>query len=62
MCNIIANINYMAIEVLSSLVQPMHMGFDIRQEQMNKAAVLSSRPFLECLLDMMINHMVSGAH
>lgn len=39
-------------------VQPMHDDYDIRQEQMNKASIMSSKSFLQSLLDMFKNHVV----
>jgi len=39
--------------------QPMHDDYDLRQEQLNKGSILSSRSFLENLLEMFNNHVVS---
>lgn len=40
--------------------QPMHDDYDLRQEQQNKASLLSSKKFLECLMDMFTVHVVSA--
>ena len=37
----------------------MHDDYDIRQEQMNKYSLMSSRKFLESLLEMFNAHVVS---
>lgn len=39
-------------------IQPMHDDYDIRQEQLNKASIMSSKSFLQSLLDMFKNHVV----
>lgn len=46
---------------LSSLfrVQPMHDDYDLRQEQLNKASLLSSKKFLENLLEKFITNVVN---
>ena len=36
----------------------MHEDYDIRQEQLNKASIMSSKSFLEKLLDMFKAHVV----
>lgn len=48
-----------AIDCICALMQPMHDECDLRQEQLNKSSLLSSNKFLESLLDMWINHIVS---
>ena len=40
----------------------MHDDYDLRQEQLNKASLLSSRKFLETLLEMFNEHVVSMVH
>ena len=37
----------------------MHENYDLRQEQLNKSSLLSSKKFLEDLLDIFSNHVVS---
>ena len=41
------------------LFQPMHEDYDLRQEQLNKASIMSSKKFLENLLEMFKTHVVS---
>lgn len=48
-----------AIDCICALMQPMHDDCDLRQEQLNKSSLLSSNKFLESLLEMWINHIVS---
>ncbi|KRY71181.1 DnaJ -like protein subfamily C member 13, partial [Trichinella pseudospiralis] len=50
-------VSYAAVEVLCSLMQALHAGFELRQEQANKSSLLSSPTFLEYLLDMMLTHV-----
>ena len=50
---------YAALEFLSALMQPMHSDYELKQEQLNKAALLSSKKFLEGLMEIFINHVVS---
>ena len=38
--------------------QPMHDNYDLRQEQMNKSSLLSSRKFLGTLLEIFTTHVV----
>ena len=42
--------------------QPMHDDYDLRQEQLNKASIMSSKAFLENLLEMFNAHVVSLLH
>lgn len=53
-------VNHAAIDMLCALMQPMHDDYDLRQEQLNKAALLSSKKFLEGLLDLFGTHVVQG--
>lgn len=48
-----------AIDCICALMQPMHDDCDLKQEQLNKSSLLSSNKFLESLLDMWVNHIVS---
>ena len=41
------------------LSQPMHDNYDLKQEQLNKTSVLSTKKFLENLLDIFYGHVVS---
>lgn len=40
-------------------LQPMHDDYDLRQEQLNKASLLSSKKFLENLLEKFITNVVN---
>ena len=40
----------------------MHDNYDLRQEQMNKSSLVSSRKFLGTLLDIFTTHVVSAMH
>nr|CAB3238835.1 dnaJ homolog subfamily C member 13 [Phallusia mammillata] len=44
-------VSHAAIDTLVSLLCPMHDNYDLRQEQLNKASLLSSKQFLQSLLD-----------
>lgn len=45
--------------MICCLMHPMHDDYELRQEQLNKSSILSNKIFLEKLLDMWINHIVS---
>lgn len=45
--------------MICCLMHPMHSDYEIRQEQLNKASILSNKAFLGKLLDMWIAHIVS---
>nr|XP_014352446.1 PREDICTED: dnaJ homolog subfamily C member 13 [Latimeria chalumnae] len=49
-----------AIDMLCALMCPMHDDYDLRQEQLNKASLLSSRKFLENLLEKFNVHVGHG--
>ncbi|GFN83676.1 Dnaj homolog subfamily c member 13-like, partial [Plakobranchus ocellatus] len=51
-------ITHAAIDMLCALMQPMHDNYDLRQEQLNKTSLMSSRKFLEALLEMFNEHVV----
>lgn len=51
-------ITHAAIDMLCALMQPMHDNYDLRQEQLNKTSLMSSRKFLETLLEMFNEHVV----
>lgn len=40
-------------------MEPMHDNYDLRQEQLNKQSLLSSEKFLDALLDLWTQHVVS---
>lgn len=50
-------VTYAALEMLNTLLQPMHLDYDIRQEQQNKSSILSSKKFLETLLEIFLRHV-----
>lgn len=52
--------SHAALDAVCALMQPMHQEPDLRQEQLNKASMLSSAPFLEGLLAMWADHVVSA--
>ncbi len=51
---------YATIEFLNSLMQPMHADYDLKQEQLNKHSLLSSKKFLEGLMDIFKAHVKKG--
>lgn len=51
---------YSAVEFLNGLMQPMHNDYDIKQEQLNKSSLLSSKKFLEGLMEIFTNHVKKG--
>ncbi|XP_045490709.1 dnaJ homolog subfamily C member 13 isoform X1 [Pieris rapae] len=53
--------SHAALEAVCALLQPMHAEPDLRQEQLNKASMLSSQPFLEGLLSMWAQHITAGS-
>lgn len=49
----------LALDLFSHVsLQPMHDDYDLRQEQLNKASLLSSKKFLENLLEKFITNVV----
>ncbi|CAG5029931.1 unnamed protein product [Parnassius apollo] len=57
----VAGCAHAALEAVCALMQPMHLDPDLRQEQLNKASMLSSPAFLEGLLAMWAEHVTSGS-
>ncbi|CAH0401433.1 unnamed protein product [Chilo suppressalis] len=53
--------SHAALDAVCALMQPMHQEPDLRQEQLNKASMLSSTAFLEGLLTMWAEHVTSGS-
>jgi hypothetical protein len=51
-------ISHAAIDMLCTLMEPMHEDYDLKQEQLNKSSLLSSDRFLDGLLDMWTTHVV----
>ena len=52
-------ITHAVVDFLCALMQPMHDNFDLRQEQLNKSSLLSSKGFLDTLLKELQTHIVS---
>uniref|UniRef100_A0A8B9HJM2 J domain-containing protein n=1 Tax=Astyanax mexicanus TaxID=7994 RepID=A0A8B9HJM2_ASTMX len=53
-------VTHAAIDMLCALMCPMHDDYDLRQEQLNKASLLSSKKFLENLLEKFISNVEHG--
>ncbi|KAL3854398.1 hypothetical protein ACJMK2_013668 [Sinanodonta woodiana] len=54
-------VKHAALDMLSTLMQPMHDEYDLRQEQLNKLSLLSSKKFLQTLLEIFNEHVVRGS-
>lgn len=54
-------VTHAAVDMLCALMQPMHDDYDLRQEQLNKSSLLSSKAFLESLLDVLRSHVDLGS-
>lgn len=54
-------VSYAAIDMLNSLMHSMSTEYNIKQEQLNKSSLLSSKMFLESLLDMWTEHVNLGS-
>ncbi|GMT02615.1 hypothetical protein PENTCL1PPCAC_24789, partial [Pristionchus entomophagus] len=52
-----AEVDHAVVEMLTALMHPMHDGYNLRTEQMNKMSLLSSPSFVEHLLDLMKTHV-----
>ncbi|XP_035216788.1 dnaJ homolog subfamily C member 13-like isoform X2 [Stegodyphus dumicola] len=55
-----AGVAHASIDMLCALMQPMHDDYDLRQEQLNKSSLLSTKKFLESLLEMFVEHIDKG--
>uniref|UniRef100_A0A158R602 J domain-containing protein n=1 Tax=Syphacia muris TaxID=451379 RepID=A0A158R602_9BILA len=53
-------IDHCCVEMLCALMQPMHPNYELRLEQLNKSSLLSNKPFVEHLLNLIVNHMERG--
>uniref|UniRef100_A0A3Q3W297 J domain-containing protein n=1 Tax=Mola mola TaxID=94237 RepID=A0A3Q3W297_MOLML len=53
-------VTHAAVDMLCALMCPMHDDYDLRQEQLNKASLLSSKKFLENLLEKFITNVDHG--
>lgn len=54
-------ITYAAIDMLNSLMHSMSGEYNLKQEQLNKSSLLSSKPFLENLLNTWTEHVNLGS-
>ncbi|XP_077997979.1 dnaJ homolog subfamily C member 13-like [Glandiceps talaboti] len=54
-------VNHAALDMLCALMQPMHDDYELRQEQLNKSSLLSSKKFLENLLELFTVHVGRGS-
>lgn len=52
-------ITHACVDFLCALMQPMHDNFDLRQEQLNKSSLLSSKAFIDSLMEVLSSHVVS---
>ena len=52
-----AGVTHAALDMVCALMQPMHDNPDLKQEQLNKASLLSSAKFQEKLLEAWTNHV-----
>ncbi|TKR92925.1 hypothetical protein L596_007484 [Steinernema carpocapsae] len=53
-------IDYACVEMLNALMQPLHVNYDLRMEQNNKQALLSTDDFVKHLMGLMVNHINRG--
>uniref|UniRef100_A0A8C7UW68 J domain-containing protein n=1 Tax=Oncorhynchus mykiss TaxID=8022 RepID=A0A8C7UW68_ONCMY len=53
-------VTHAAIDMLCALMCPMHDDYDLRQEQLNKASLMSSKKFLENLLEKFVSNVEHG--
>lgn len=53
-------VTHSIVDMLCALMQPMHDDYDLRQEQLNKSSLLSSKKFLENLLEVFVFHVEKG--
>ncbi|KAI1707730.1 dnaJ domain-containing protein [Ditylenchus destructor] len=52
--------DHATVEMLCSLMQPMHPNYELRLEQLNKQSMLASRQFVEKLLQLVVDHVNRG--
>ncbi len=52
-------ITHACLDFLCALMQPMHDNFDLKQEQLNKSSLLSSKKFVEMLIELLRQNIVS---
>ncbi|VDN20178.1 unnamed protein product [Gongylonema pulchrum] len=51
-------IDYATVEMLCSLMQPLHRNSELKLEQLNKQSLLATPQFVEHLLDLIVKHVV----
>lgn len=56
---VLTDLDPLSLSLSPFRVQPMHDDYDLRQEQLNKASLLSSKKFLENLLEKFITNVVN---
>ncbi|XP_062135863.1 dnaJ homolog subfamily C member 13 isoform X2 [Drosophila sulfurigaster albostrigata] len=54
-------VTYSAIDMINSLMHSVNTDHDLKQEQLNKSSILSSKTFLETLLNMWTTHVSHGS-
>jgi DnaJ homolog subfamily C member 13 len=54
-------VDHACVEMLCTLLQPMHPNYELRIEQLNKQSLLSSRAFVEHLLQLVVDHVTKGS-
>ena len=54
-----AAVTHAALDMICALMAPMHDNYDLKREQLNKISLLSSKTFLQTLLDIWAAHVVS---
>lgn len=54
-------VTYAAIDMLNSLMHSMSGEYNLKQEQLNKSSLLSSKQFLENLLSTWLEHVNLGS-
>jgi DnaJ homolog subfamily C member 13 len=53
-------VDHACVDMLCTLLQPMHPNYELRIEQLNKQSLLSSRAFVEHLLHLVVDHVTKG--
>ncbi|KAA3681187.1 DnaJ subfamily C member 13, partial [Paragonimus westermani] len=53
-------VTHAVLDAINTLMQPMHDSPDIRQEQLNKASIMSSEAFMSRLVDIFTLHALRG--
>lgn len=54
------SLTHAVIDAVNTLMQPMHESPDLRQEQLNKASIMSSAPFMRQLVNLFTLHALRG--